>query len=203
MRQYRSLITKVTASISIIGSGILINHLVNKEELKASWTNTYEPSVKWDFNWDRRDAISSVKRHRHHSSSQHQNNDNQNKANNNENQNKPVDDFELNKQTSKATRHLFLIRHGQYEIKAPLSEQMILTALGREQAELTGKRLSELRNKFKFNKLHHSTMVRAVETAQLIHKELNLSGLELPVSVDPLLCEGILELDTVLEFRIL
>jgi serine/threonine-protein phosphatase PGAM5 len=194
MKQYKSLITKVTASISIIGSGILINHLVNKEELKASWTNTYEPSVKWDFNWDRRDTISSVKRHRHHSSSSLNQNNDQNKANNNENntinQNKPVDDFDLNKQTSKATRHLFLIRHGQYEIKAPIADQMILTTLGREQAELTGKRLSELRNRFKFNKLHHSTMIRAIETAQLIHKELNLSGLELPVSVDPLLCEG-------------
>jgi serine/threonine-protein phosphatase PGAM5 len=192
MRQYKSLFTKVTASISIIGSGVLINNLINKEELKASWTNTYEPSIKWDFNWDRRDPISSVKRHRHHSSSLNQNSD-LNKVNNNENnvnQNKSVDDFELNKQTSKATRHLFLIRHGQYEIKAPIAEQMILTALGREQAELTGKRLSELRNKFKFNKLHHSTMIRAIETAQLIHKQLNLSGLELPVSVDPLLCEG-------------
>lgn len=190
MRQYKSLITKVTASISIIGSGILINHLAKKEPLKASWTNTYEPSVKWDFNWDRRDSISSIKRHRHQSSNQNNDQSKTNNTENTNNQNKTVDDFELNKNTSKATRHLFLIRHGQYEIKAQLAEQMILTALGREQAELTGKRLSELRNKFKFNKLHHSTMVRAVETAQLIHNQLNLNGLDLPVSVDPLLCEG-------------
>ncbi len=131
MRNYKSLLTKVTASISILGSGILINYFVNenKKPLKAAWTNTYEPSVKWDFNWDRRDPISSVKnRHRHHSSGGSQKEEQP--ATTTNPPNKVQDDFEVAKNSSKASRHLFLIRHGQYEIKAPLSEQMILTALG-------------------------------------------------------------------------
>ena len=35
------------------GSTLLANEYFSKEKLKASWTNTYEPSVKWDHNWDR------------------------------------------------------------------------------------------------------------------------------------------------------
>ena len=33
-------------------------------------------------------------------------------------------------------------------------------------------------------------MIRAIETAQLIHKEVKVNGQELPVFVDPLLVEG-------------
>lgn len=43
---------------------------------------------------------------------------------------KAKDDFELNKKSSKATRHLYLIRHGQYEIKANEPEMRVLTQLG-------------------------------------------------------------------------
>lgn len=40
-------------------------------------------------------------------------------------------DSELNKHSSKATRHLFLIRHGQYEINNNESEKKVLTMLGK------------------------------------------------------------------------
>ena len=60
--------------------------------------------------------------------------------------------------------------------------------LGREQAVNTGKRLSELTKNFKFTKLHHSNMIRAIETADLIRQELKHP--ELPINVDPLLAEG-------------
>ena len=129
MRNYYSFLKKITASVTIIGSGILVNHLVNKDStpLKDAWTNTYEPSVKWDANWDRRDHISAVKRHRHHS--HHQKEESKQVAENNEKP-KAVDDSEIGKQTSKANRHLFLIRHGQYEIKEPLPENHVLTQMG-------------------------------------------------------------------------
>ena len=59
---------------------------------------------------------------------------------------------------------------------------------GTEQAVNTGKRLNELTKKLKFTKLHHSNMIRAIETANLIRQELKLE--DLPVSMDPLLAEG-------------
>ena len=46
------------------------------------------------------------------------------------NQAKTTDDFEVGKYSSKASRHLFLIRHGQYEINVKEANQMILTQLG-------------------------------------------------------------------------
>ena len=46
------------------------------------------------------------------------------------NQAKTTDDFEVGKHSSKASRHLFLIRHGQYEINAKEADLMVLTPLG-------------------------------------------------------------------------
>ena len=42
------------------------------------------------------------------------------------------------------TRHIILIRHGQYDETDKEDEKRILTPLGRKQAELTGKRLKEM-----------------------------------------------------------
>lgn len=47
-------------------------------------------------------------------------------------------EIELEKSKPKATRNLFLIRHGQYNLKGNGDEERTLTALGREQAEYTG-----------------------------------------------------------------
>ena len=46
------------------------------------------------------------------------------------------DDSDISKQTSKARRHIFLIRHGQYQIKEKEKHLQVLTELGREQAEV-------------------------------------------------------------------
>ncbi len=43
---------------------------------------------------------------------------------------------------------------------------------GREQAEMTGKRLKEFTEMYKYTKLINSTMTRAAETADLIAKHL-------------------------------
>jgi hypothetical protein len=46
------------------------------------------------------------------------------------------DDSDILKHASKARRHLFLIRHGQYQIKEKEKHLQVLTELGREQAEV-------------------------------------------------------------------
>ena len=63
-----------------------------------------------------------------------------------------------------ATRHLILIRHGQYHMEAP-EEEKVLTEVGRKQAAATGRRLREL--ELPFTKMCVSTVVRARETADL------------------------------------
>jgi Histidine phosphatase superfamily (branch 1) len=63
-----------------------------------------------------------------------------------------------------------LVRHGQYFDNARSAEDMKLTALGREQLEYTGKRLDQMN--ITFNRMIHSGMVRAVESAQIINEQL-------------------------------
>ena len=66
-----------------------------------------------------------------------------------------------------ATRTIILVRHGQYH-PAKDGELERLTTLGRKQAALVGKRLREN----KIDRIVHSTMPRAVETAAIIKKQL-------------------------------
>ncbi|XP_065579827.1 serine/threonine-protein phosphatase PGAM5, mitochondrial-like isoform X3 [Artemia franciscana] len=107
------------------------------------------PSVKWDFNWDRRDPKFLVKPKK----------------------NETDDDLanRIMEVKPKASRHLFLIRHGQYVV-GPTDEERFLTPLGREQAKLTGQRLKELG--FDYNLVLRSTMTRATETAMIIQDVL-------------------------------
>lgn len=182
MRNLKKIFSYATGSICVLTSAIYINDFIEKKTLKASWTTSYEPSIKWDYNWDRRSPESLEKPKRRSSDAKLSENSQQNVG-----KKKTNDDFEVGKESSKASRHLFLIRHGQYEINAKESELKILTALGREQAEMTGLRLNEIGKLYKFNKLHHSTMIRAIETAEIIRTKLPK---DIPVNVDPLLCEG-------------
>jgi len=105
------------------------------------------------------------------------------------------DEFSENiiKNRSKADRNIILIRHGQYENTATTDEKRCLTEKGREQARGTGRRLKELHRSgiFPFNKMITSTLRRAVETADLIERELcdNISP-PLCRKSDVLLCEG-------------
>ncbi|XP_037115483.1 serine/threonine-protein phosphatase PGAM5, mitochondrial isoform X1 [Syngnathus acus] len=84
----------------------------------------------------------------------------------------------------KATRNILLIRHSQYNLSGSSDKERFLTPLGREQAELTGQRLSALG--LKYDVLIHSSMTRATETAHILSK--HLPGVEL-LSCD-LLREG-------------
>ncbi|XP_078106162.1 serine/threonine-protein phosphatase PGAM5, mitochondrial isoform X5 [Sander vitreus] len=121
----------------------------------------------WDFNWDKRDpsALTNGKKKENATEDPSSEQDN----------GKP-----------KATRNILLIRHSQYILSGNSDKERILTPLGREQAEFTGKRLAALG--LKYDVLVHSSMARATETANIISKHLSGLGVEL-VSCD-LLREG-------------
>lgn len=113
------------------------------------------PSGKWNSNWDLREP--SVQDHQRRRGS-------------------------LRLPT--ASRHIWLVRHGQYENDPKLDDRdAVLTKLGREQASLTGMRLKTLG--VKFDQIVNSTMTRAKQTADLITQ--HVSG---PREVSELLCEG-------------
>jgi len=103
---------------------------------------------------------------------------------NNWDQRHPRTDDEKSKRT--ATRHLLLIRHGQYNIKGQTDAQRYLTDLGREQAVLTGKRIAQLNLPLTY--LVCSTMTRAQQTAGLMRQSLP-ETLTIK-SDDPILAEG-------------
>jgi probable phosphoglycerate mutase len=65
-----------------------------------------------------------------------------------------------------ARRILYLVRHGQYTSTTPHPEEPdgALTDIGRQQAELVGRRLSQI----PINKIHYSTLQRTRETAEII-----------------------------------
>ncbi|KAK9498391.1 hypothetical protein O3M35_003035 [Rhynocoris fuscipes] len=81
-------------------------------------------------------------------------------------------------------RHIILIRHGQYNLNGEKDIDRCLTELGKTQAALTGKRLKELG--LPYTNLIHSTMCRAVETANYIHEFIP----DVPVKQSSLLEEG-------------
>ncbi|XP_054853097.1 serine/threonine-protein phosphatase PGAM5, mitochondrial isoform X2 [Eublepharis macularius] len=121
----------------------------------------------WDSNWDRREPVALI-----------------NLKKKNEETGEQELSSRLDHYRAKATRHIFLIRHSQYNLDGRSDKDRTLTQLGREQAELTGKRLASLG--LKFDKIVHSSMTRASETTNIISK--HLPGVK-KVSTD-LLCEG-------------
>lgn len=97
---------------------------------------------------------------------------------------------------SGTTRHIILIRHGQYDETHKEDEKRTLTKLGQEQADLTGKRIAEMirgeggDSKFtpcRVKVLRVSNMTRAKETADIIARHLDGVEREEP---DPLLNEA-------------
>ncbi|KAI6228383.1 Serine/threonine-protein phosphatase Pgam5, mitochondrial [Aphelenchoides besseyi] len=107
------------------------------------------PRRAWDYNWDFRDPLCVVEA------------DAYNKAD--EATRKKL----LEEAKPTATRHIFLIRHGQYHLE---SETKHLTDLGREQARLLGKRIAM--DEKKFDNVIFSTMTRATETANIMMEQM-------------------------------
>ena len=67
-------------------------------------------------------------------------------------------------------RILYLVRHGQYTSTTPPPEEPdgALTEIGKQQAELVGKRLRQ----HPIDRIHYSTLQRAKETAEIISKQM-------------------------------
>ncbi|KAF7992006.1 hypothetical protein HCN44_010826 [Aphidius gifuensis] len=158
--------------IGTIGGAFLFyknvyRHEEGQGQVLTAWTTNFTPSVTWDSNWDRRDPSSMVKPM---------------KIKNEEDENKYNEKIESRK--SKATRHLILVRHGQYNLQGTTDSERVLTELGRQQADMTGKRLAELA--IPFTTIVRSTMARAQETSKIIEKSLG----NIPVEDDSLIIEG-------------
>ncbi|CAG5135356.1 unnamed protein product [Candidula unifasciata] len=155
VRRFRTF-SRVAKQSLKLGAAVVVGVVVyskwnGSSILHAAWTTGYEPSVKWDSNWDRRDPRSLVP-----PSKSGEGDSDFNK--------------QLKAQTPTASRHILLIRHGQYFDNATVDKERFLTSLGRAQAELTGQRLKEL--DLPYTILISSTMTRAIETAEIIHKYL-------------------------------
>lgn len=162
---------RVIASVGILGGSVaafvVYSEDAKKRKVHASWTTNFQPTVQWDNNWDRRDPEFCAKPPKNSSVEE------QNRYNEEVQKNKPV-----------ASRYLYLIRHGQYNLQGESDRECYLTELGRKQADLTGQRLKQLGIPFK--RLVHSTMTRAIETAMLVHKHLE----PLPLQPCELIREG-------------
>ena len=95
-------------------------------------------------------------------------------------------------QTPPRTKHFVLERHGHY-VNAYVSRasdtQQVLSQMGRQQAELTGKHLRAAHNRVPTRhdvSIYHSDMTRAVETAGIIASDFG----EVALSPSSLLREG-------------
>jgi serine/threonine-protein phosphatase PGAM5 len=82
------------------------------------------------------------------------------------------------------TRILYLVRHGHYHMEADTAKYGKLTALGRRQAKRVGRRLASV----DLHVMHHSDMLRAAETAEIIASELDMA---IPIKSSKLLREGV------------
>jgi len=100
----------------------------------------------------------------------------------------PTSPPDLEKHKATATRHLIFIRHGQYNLDGKTDAERTLTPLGKLQAASTGKRLKELG--INFNSLIVSNMSRALETSEIIGKEILAPGCDQAFDSDPMLREG-------------
>lgn len=112
-----------------------------KKKPSSSLTTTpegiYNPSHHWDHNWDHRQHYSNLK---------------------SEETGEPI--------KTTAVRNIILVRHGQYNLKGSTDFDRKLTELGIKQAQMTGKRLADLR--LPLTSLISSNMTRAIETADII-----------------------------------
>jgi len=113
----------------------------------------------WDSNWDKREPEYLVKPLKGRFSSLVPSANDENSINE-----------RIEKAKAVATRHLILVRHGQYNLDGKTDIERTLTDLGREQARLTGLRLKEL--SLPYTRLVQSTMTRATETASIISRQL-------------------------------
>lgn len=109
-------------------------------------------------------------------------------------------------QAGSGTRHIILIRHGQYHMKTSKSpdrrKEQVLTSLGILQAEKVGQYLTKLTENLEIpvTKIVASTMTRAMQTCAIATANMSLTNLPLvelsgelvefdPYTYFPLFCE--------------
>lgn len=162
---------KVAVGLGTIGGTWCFLNFFNSDRkvVRNSWTTNYTPSAKWDDNWDHRCPKSLV----HPKLIKVSDAKDENETN-----------VALERATPKVSRHIILIRHGQYNMKGETDDERYLTKLGRSQAAYTGKRLQALG--FPYTSMVKSTMTRAQETGSIISASLE----NIPVSDCNLIREG-------------
>lgn len=131
----------------LTGSGVAVAVFAVTNHRKKKLACSDKPITPWDHNWDRRAPISHA-----------------------------ADSTDGEKpKKARASRHLLLIRHGQYDLSQKQDELRVLTELGHQQAVITGKRLQEIQTAMEktFNSIIHSTMKRAIQTTDDVIKGLD------------------------------
>lgn len=142
------------------------------QDYKYSNYFSYNPSSnKWDYNWDKRDPSFGLSQLNGKFGDLPENNQTDSKE-------------KIEKAKASATRHILLVRHGQYKLKAETDALRQLTPLGRDQAKSIGERLKEL--DLPYTRIIRSTMTRATETADIIHQYLP----DIPMSACDFIREG-------------
>ena len=151
------------------------SRFVERSWRKPAWENfDIRPHQKWNFNWD----------YRHYDEYQ---DEGKYLKNTSSHESSDTESQQVSfRSRPKASRHIILVRHGQYDLDGQTDEERRLTELGSEQAQSTGQRLASLHLPITY--MVSSTMTRARETAGLIQPFLSP---DLPVLPnDPILCEG-------------
>ena len=141
------------------------------QDFKFSNFYNSQHSPKWDYNWDKREPGSLIPPLKGDFGDLPESDQNAYKD-------------RLQKAKASATRHIILIRHGQYKMDGLTDELRQLTVLGRDQANRVGERLREL--DLPYTRIIKSTMTRATETADIIHKHLP----DIPMSSCDFIREG-------------
>lgn len=122
----------------------------NNRTGESSWAC---PCREWDSNWDMREPVETKC---------------------DDNNGDSGDEKNKKKRAKKACHQIILIRHGEY-VSADSDRDRVLTARGREQARLAGRRLQELVDAgtvYPIRRVFYSTMTRATETHGLVQEEL-------------------------------
>jgi serine/threonine-protein phosphatase PGAM5 len=190
------------------------NELFEGQCLKRQMHKPAVPYPAWDYNWDGkmtsetsleafRDGIASAAVAPPTEEEEEDNGSVQEKLKKQQEKDASDGIKQEKKIRTKKTRHLLLIRHGQYDMKPADEDKHVLTMLGRYQARQTGKRLAQIargsQNFYpsQFNgpcnikAIHVSNMIRAKQTAELIAEQLQpyTKKQDLLQKPDPLLNE--------------
>ena len=146
------------------------SRFIERSSRKTGWESfDLSPTQEWNWNWDYRHYDEIIESPKTPPSS---------------NESDTQKSLVVTRPT--ATRHLILIRHGQYNLDGKTDDERYLTPLGCEQAKSTGERIANLN--LPLTSIVSSTMTRAQETANLIRPFLPSDLKSLPN--DAILCEG-------------